>query len=56
MEREKSTLVVETPTMWSNHMRRWDNGDWQSQPREWKKNEGWRALREGSVSGHYKAI
>ncbi len=41
----------ETPQRWSNHKRRWDNGDWKNLPREWKDNEGWRILSGGKVEG-----
>lgn len=40
---------VRAPAGWSNHARRWDNGDWQKIPREWKRNEGWKMLSAGEV-------
>ncbi len=39
----------EVPIRWSNHKRRWDNGDWKSVPREWKENDGWRTVSAAAV-------
>ena len=41
--------VVAPPARWSNHRRRWDNGDWKTRPREWRPNPGWQALSPGVV-------
>lgn len=41
------TREICAPAVWSNHMRRWDNGDWKKIAREWKKNDGWHALKPG---------
>lgn len=48
--------TVHVPKQWSNHGRRWDNGDWKTIPREWKQNEGWRVLNEGSVQAPILAL
>lgn len=36
---------------WSNHLRRWENGDWKKLPRQWNANDGWRILSPGRVNG-----
>ena len=41
--------TLKTPSRWSNHKRRWDNGEWKNVPREWKKNDGWKVLNPGRV-------
>lgn len=47
---------VTAPARWSNHKRRWDNGDWQTIPREWQPNDGWRVLSAGSAEGQILAL
>lgn len=49
MKHQQGSRIVESPARWSNHMRRWDNGDWKNVPREWKANEGWNVLSHGRV-------
>lgn len=41
--------ILQVPSMWSNHRRRWDNDDWKNIPREWVANDGWRTLSAGRV-------
>lgn len=47
---------VHAPAQWSNHMRNWQNGDWQTKTREWKKNEGWKILNAGEAKGEILAF
>ena len=35
-------------SLWSNHRRRWDNGEWQTVERIWQPNSGWTILSEGT--------
>lgn len=47
---------IEAPAHWSNHKRRWDNGDWKNLPRNWQKNEGWKVLSKGQVEAPILAV
>ncbi len=42
--------VVEPPGQWSNHFRDAVGDAWRTEPREFRTNEGWRALRPGAVT------
>lgn len=46
---------ITAPLRWSNHRRRWDNGDWQTMDRVWQPNPGWQTLREGVVQAPFLA-
>ncbi|MGE3610377.1 MAG: LD-carboxypeptidase [Bacteriovoracaceae bacterium] len=56
MKHKSGSRPVITPVRWSNHKRRWDNGEWKTIPREWKPNEGWRILNQGSVEAPILAL
>lgn len=45
------TRALVPPVRWSNHRRKWDNGDWMNLPREWKASQGWFTLNPGRASG-----
>lgn len=42
--------VVEPPEQWSNHFRDAVGDAWRTEPREFRANEGWRALRPGAAT------
>ena len=48
--------ILTPPPQWSNHSRRWENGDWQRVPRQWQKNPGWTAILSGRASGRVLAV
>jgi len=48
--------MVIAPSRWSNHQRRWDNGDWKCEPRDWQVNEGWRVLNPGHTCAPILAL
>lgn len=48
--------VILAPPRWSNHRRRWDNGDWQNVPREWQTNPGWIVEQPGTVEASLVAF
>ncbi|MFS4459247.1 S66 peptidase family protein [Bdellovibrio sp. HCB2-146] len=56
MKHQQGSRVVVSPARWSNHLRRWDNGDWKNIPREWKTNEGWTVLNPGRVEAPVLAV
>jgi muramoyltetrapeptide carboxypeptidase LdcA involved in peptidoglycan recycling len=56
MRHKEGPREIKTPSRWSNHARRWDNGDWKSVPREWQTNEGWRVLSPGKVEAPILAL
>lgn len=47
---------IQVPERWSNHRRRWDNGDWKNLPRQWEKNDGWKALSPGVAEAPILAL
>lgn len=56
MRHMNGSRSVKTPSHWSNHKRRWDNGDWKTVSREWYPNDGWRILSEGSIEAPILAL
>ncbi len=44
------------PKRWSNHGRKWENGDWKNMPRTWQENTGWRTLSPGTVEAPILAL
>ena len=53
---ESGERTVVAPSRWSNHKRRWDNGDWKNLPREWYPNLGWRVLCAGHAEAPILAL
>lgn len=52
----EGTREIHAPSRWSNHRRRWDNGDWKNVPRQWEKNEGWTVLSPGTAEAPILAL
>lgn len=48
---QEGTRRMTPPHRWSHHLR-FAPGEWRTTPREFLKNEGWRALSPGSASGN----
>ena len=40
------------PARWSNHFRDAQTEAWRTEPRQFHSNPGWRALRQGTATGH----
>jgi muramoyltetrapeptide carboxypeptidase LdcA involved in peptidoglycan recycling len=50
------TRQVRAFDRWSHHFRSWANGDWQTVPRQWLPNPGWRVLVPGEATGPVLAV
>ncbi|RYZ64966.1 MAG: LD-carboxypeptidase, partial [Proteobacteria bacterium] len=51
MKHTSGPRKLQPPAQWSNHLR-FEPGQWKSESREFLKNQGWRALNPGEVSGN----
>lgn len=56
MDHHEGERKIVAPKLWSNHKRSWENGDWQTKPREWQKNSGWKILNPGVAEAPILAV
>ncbi len=56
MTHQSGPRQVAAPKTWSNHMRDWGRGDWQSVDRQWQENSGWKTLNTGTVEAPILAV
>lgn len=56
MHHRTGNRKIIAPEKWSNHGRKWDNGDWKNVSRIWQENSGWKVLNTGTAEAQILAL